>query len=283
MAAMTGERGAAARGRAPGRGRASADRGLARVASAALVCALLLPPGAAAVEKPGAAKPAKGLERSAPLPPSRPEELRGPAPASSSPAPDAGAAKVETPPKGPASVDPSACLDRLAKLGVKVEPMPPIVAGQCGAEHPFVLSTLPDGVDAAPDAQVGCPIAEALSRWVLEAVEPEAQKHLGVPLTKVLIGTSYECRGRNRDPAAKLSEHAFANAVDVMGFAFQKGPNLAVTARGEDTPEGRFQAAVRGRACAYFSTVLGPGSDAAHADHLHLDLRERKAGFRLCQ
>lgn len=282
---MMGERGAAARLRSPGRRRASATRGSARRATAAaLAGALLLPLGAAAVEKPGAAKPAKTPEQSAPLPPSRPEELGGKAPAPSSPAAaETGAAKVETPPKGPASVDPSACLDRLAKLGVKVEPMPPIVAGQCGAEHPFVLSTLPDGVDAAPDAQVGCPVAEALSRWVLEAVEPEAQKHLGVPLTKLLIGTSYECRGRNRDPNAKLSEHAFANAVDVMGFAFQKGPDLAVTARGEDTPEGRFQAAVRGRACAYFSTVLGPGSDAAHADHLHLDLRERKGGYRLCQ
>ena len=50
-----------------------------------------------------------------------------------------------------------------------------------------------------------------------------------------------------------------------------------------ETPEARFVAAVRGGACRYFSTVLGPGSDPAHADHLHLDLRARNRGVRLCQ
>jgi hypothetical protein len=191
--------------------------------------------------------------------------------------------EIAVAPKGPSSDDPTPCLDRIAKLGIKIEPMPPIAAGACGAEHPFRMSKLPDGVVAAPAAQVGCPMAEALARWVLDVVEPEAEKHLKMVPKRILIGTSYECRGQNRDSNAKLSEHAFANAVDVIGFAFEKGPNVSVTARGDDTPEGRFQAAVRGGACTYFNTVLGPGSDASHSDHIHLDHRERKAGQRICQ
>jgi hypothetical protein len=226
---------------------------------------------------------------SPPLPPPRPDRAPQPSAGSQPKEPAKSESNGEAkpaaaiPPNGPSSDDPTPCLDRLAKLGVKLEPMPPIAAGACGAEHPFQMSKLPDGVAAAPTAQVGCPMAEALARWVLEVVEPEAQKHLKLAPKKVLIGTSYECRGQNRDAAAKLSEHAFANAVDVMGFAFEKGPNLGVGARGDDTPEGRFQAAVRSGACTYFSTVLGPGSDPSHSDHIHLDKRERKAGQRICQ
>ena len=35
--------------------------------------------------------------------------------------------------------------------------------------------------------------------------------------------------------------------------------------------------------CARFSTVLGPGSDGYHEDHIHLDLMERRNNYRICQ
>ena len=35
--------------------------------------------------------------------------------------------------------------------------------------------------------------------------------------------------------------------------------------------------------CARFSTVLGPGSDGYHEDHIHLDLMERHNDYRICQ
>jgi hypothetical protein len=121
-----------------------------------------------------------------------------------------------------------------------------------------------------------------LTKWV-EGVSAEAERHLSGPPAKILIGTSYECRGQNRQAGAKLSEHAFANGVDVMGFAFRARPTIAIAPRTGDAPEALFQAAVRQKACAYFSTVLGPGSDAAHANHLHLDMRARRPGSGICQ
>jgi hypothetical protein len=47
----------------------------------------------------------------------------------------------------------------------------------------------------------------------------------------------------------------------------------------------RYIDALRRAACGWFTTVLGPGSDAAHADHLHLDRepRGRDGESRLCQ
>ena len=36
-------------------------------------------------------------------------------------------------------------------------------------------------------------------------------------------------------------------------------------------------------ACTNFTTVLGPGSDSYHENHIHVDLLERPGSYRLCQ
>jgi hypothetical protein len=118
---------------------------------------------------------------------------------------------------------------------------------------------------------------------VQESVLPEAERLLGARPRKVLIGTSYECRSQNRQAGVKLSEHAFANALDIMGWEFETRRPIAVAPRQDESPEAMFLAVIRAKACEHFTTVLGPGADAAHANHLHLDLRERKRGAKLCQ
>ena len=72
--------------------------------------------------------------------------------------------------------------------------------------------------------------------------------------------------------------------MDIAAFGFDDGSRLAIA-----PPEDRgdmavaFQNAVQASACLFFATVLGPGSNAAHDDHLHLDVKARRGGFRLCQ
>ncbi|WP_407521802.1 extensin-like domain-containing protein [Methylobacterium oryzisoli] len=188
-------------------------------------------------------------------------------------------------PSGPPPVlvpDDTACLRRLERLGAKATPLPAIAEGLCGAPKPLRLSELPDGLAVSPAATLTCPAAEAFARWSTE-VRVQAERLLGRAPNAVRIATSYECRGQNHDPDAKLSEHAYANAVDVMGFAFEGREPVTIGTVKAGTPEAAFQAAVQARACAFFRTVLGPGSDAAHGNHLHLDERERNAGHRLCQ
>jgi hypothetical protein len=217
----------------------------------------------------------------APLPPPRPPAIEREKPAS---APITGRFPAGSDANGESRwADSQACLARLAKLGITAEPVPAIGNGSCGAQNPLRLAQLPNWLEVSPPAIVTCPVAEALAKWVLEAVSAEAERHLSSSPTKILIGTSYECRSRNRQAGGKLSEHAFANAVDVMGFAFPKRPAISVASRDDETPEAMFLGAVRAKACTYFTTVLGPGADAAHTDHLHLDLRERKRGAKLCQ
>jgi hypothetical protein len=168
-------------------------------------------------------------------------------------------------------------------MGVRAEPAPDLANGDCGAKSPMKLVQLANGIDVSPPALVTCAAAEALANWVRDGVAPAAERHLASPPSRILVGTSYECRGRNRRAGAKLSEHAFANAFDVMGFEFKKRRAIPIASRTDESPEAMFLGAVRAKACEHFTTVLGPGSDAAHSDHLHLDMRERKRGAKLCQ
>lgn len=212
------------------------------------------------------AKDAPAALPEAPLPPLRPPELSGEA---------ALALKVAPP-------DDAACLRRLERLGARFEALSPLGNGQCSAPRPLSVTALADGVALEPAATLTCRAAEALARWATE-VQASARKELDDSLKSLSLGGTYVCRGQNHDSDAKLSEHSFANAIDVMGYGFAKRPAIKVTAAAEGTAEAAFLAAVRASACGFFRTVLGPGSDAAHGNHLHLDERERNAGHRLCQ
>jgi hypothetical protein len=90
----------------------------------------------------------------------------------------------------------------------------------------------------------------------------------------------FECRGRNRVLGAKLSEHGKGNAIDVRSFTLAGGRSIGLT---DVAVSKGLRAALRASACARFTTVLGPGSDGHHEGHIHLDLAERRNGYRICQ
>lgn len=211
-------------------------------------------------------KDAPAAQPETPLPPARPPELSGEA---------ALALKVSAP-------DDTACLRRLERLGARFEAMAALGNGQCSAPRPLSVTALADGVALEPAATLSCRAAEALARWTTE-VQVAARETFDDGLKSLNLGGTYVCRGQNHDTDAKLSEHSFANAIDVMGYGFAKRAGLKVTASPAGSPEAAFLDRVRASACGFFRTVLGPGSDAAHGNHLHLDLRERNAGHRLCQ
>ena len=78
----------------------------------------------------------------------------------------------------------------------------------------------------------------------------------------------------------QLSEHGRANALDVRAFKLANGRSISLTDR---TVPRELRETVLHSACARFSTVLGPGSDWYHEDHIHLDLMERRGNYRICQ
>ncbi len=177
------------------------------------------------------------------------------------------------------------CERELRKLNAKFTVTGPITGdGQCGWPRAVKLTSLARNVKIKGDIRVRCELALALARWSKEVMVPSAKLHLGKAPKAVRIDTSYQCRRRNNAKTGKLSEHAFANGVDVMGFVFPDDQIFNVAVRsGSANAERAFQAAVRGGSCAYFTTVLGPMTNASHADHFHFDLAVRRGGYRLCQ
>jgi len=91
---------------------------------------------------------------------------------------------------------------------------------------------------------------------------------------------SYECRGFNRVPGAHLSEHGRANALDVRAIKLANGQSIELTDR--SVPR-EVRESVLHAVCTRFTTVLGPGSDGYHENHIHLDLAERRNNYRICQ
>jgi hypothetical protein len=141
--------------------------------------------------------------------------------------------------------------------------------------------TLPDQsrVAISPPATLRCPMAQAVADLVREDVAPSMKK-FGPPLRVLDNFDSYSCRGRNNIRAAQLSEHGKADAIDIRDFALADGREFGLTDIHIDKD---WRETIRASVCARFATVLGPGSDGYHEEHIHLDLAERRNNYKLCQ
>ena len=229
-----------------------------------------------------------------------PEDRTSPASARPAPASDGGGeARSAVPPV----VHQIACPAlRAGRVNGKI--VPAVRQGDCGADSPLQLKSVAD-VMLSGEPLSTCAMAEGLAN-VGEAAKVAARDILGTELTAIVTGPGYECRRRNRAATGKLSEHAFANALDIAGFSFADGRRVTVEAdwphlpasdtqddtpadeagqenapagaaplsAGEraSTPEAKFLLAVRDAACGIFTTVLSPDSNSAHHSHLHFDL-----------
>ncbi|WP_315838919.1 extensin family protein [Bradyrhizobium prioriisuperbiae] len=184
----------------------------------------------------------------------------------------------------PAEPPPSPCRLALTEAIAIAPSLPPIRGpGACGGEDLVRLEAvvLAGGkrVPMKPAAILRCTMASAIADWVRSDMAALAEK-LGSGLSEVDNFDSFECRGRNRIKGAQLSEHGKANALDVRGVKLASGRFISLTDRSESR-EVREQVLLS--VCKRFATVLGPGSDWYHEDHIHLDLAERRGNYRICQ
>ncbi|WP_417520125.1 extensin family protein [Minwuia sp.] len=182
----------------------------------------------------------------------------------------------------------AACQAVLDQLGVTYTVLDKPVTStdpECGIARPVSVQEIQPGVTLQPDSRLRCATALALAEWVRDFVVPATERleNRG-RLTAIDHGSTYVCRRRNNAKTGKLSEHSFGNAVDIMGFRFSAGSSIRIRPRQRTGKiEESFQRAVRAASCLNFTTVIGPGTDASHADHLHLDIKKRSGGWRLCQ
>ncbi len=178
----------------------------------------------------------------------------------------------------------SACRVALTEA-IAIAPSIPDIHGPggCGGEDLVRLEAvvLPDKqkVTVKPAAILRCAMASAITDWIRTDMTQLARS-LGSVITELDNFDSFECRGRNRIVGARLSEHGRANALDVRSLTLANGRSIALADR--TVPREVRESVVRS-VCARFSTVLGPGSDWYHEDHIHLDLMERRNDYRICQ
>jgi hypothetical protein len=167
--------------------------------------------------------------------------------------------------------------DRPAGLP-QMEPMPRLGPSQGNSVAAF------GPVVVRPAATLACPIVSVLDRWLADSVQPASMRWFGARVVEIKQISAYSCRGMNGNSHAHISEHAFGNALDIAGFTLADGRQISVKDgwRGLSEEQG-FLRDVQAAACQQFATVLAPGSNVYHYDHIHVDLMRRASGRVICQ
>jgi hypothetical protein len=216
------------------------------------------------------------------------------------PAPPVSAAPAPTEvPRQSAAASGLDCHASLVEKGIIAEPVapPPGSEGACTIDDPVRLVRVAaegaqNGAVSFPDAPVvTCRFAEAFGGWVATLATPLLLGKVGAPLATIRTGPGFECRSRNRVEGGKLSAHGVGIAIDIASFELADKRVLTVKRAegGANTPAARNEdqalAALRTAACGWFTTILGPGSDPSHADHLHVDVMMHGSNerYRICQ
>lgn len=170
-----------------------------------------------------------------------------------------------------AAADPARCRAVLAEGGVRFVEEPDRVSGACAIRDTVRLQT--PAIALAPAAPVmTCGEALAYAFWARHTVQPAARAELGEPIARVEHYGTYACRNVYGRATGARSQHAYANAIDVVAFRTASGGRVSVLADFRDEGlEGRFLRRARDGACRWFRAVLGPDYNEAHRDHLHLD------------
>jgi hypothetical protein len=187
----------------------------------------------------------------------------------------------------------SDCVTRLALKGVlaeRPETISPPPYPACKIAESLVLISVKDMARsgnpiAFPDRPLlSCEMAERLAEFSVANAAPLARSTYKTSVASIATGPGYECRPRNRQVGAKISSHGQGNAIDIATINLDDGRVISI-----EKPNGvetvKFLTALRFSACAAFNTVLGPGSDDAHANHIHIDIEPRgKSGnSKFCQ
>ena len=167
------------------------------------------------------------------------------------------------------------CRKRLQRLGVKYRDIPRIRdSASCGIDWPVEVTSLGHGIKMAPAAKLNCAMAEEAARWVQKDLAPAARTRYLSGIAEIRQMSSYSCR--KIAGSRSMSEHSKGNALDIGAIKLRNGRVIDVHRPGLFAfRERSFLRRVRGEACDRFGTVLGPGYNRDHADHFHIDLKER--------
>ncbi len=173
-----------------------------------------------------------------------------------------------------------ACFDSLEKSGAKFTRLNTQVGiGVCSVADAVQLQSIRIGGETVklPDQPtLNCGFAVKFTDWIKDEASKIVETATQSTIASLGTGPGFQCRGRNGDASGKMSEHAYGNAVDIERIKLANGETIEI--KDAMTIGAKFQptlATLRATSCQYFTTVLGPGANEAHATHFHLDLARR--------
>ncbi|GAB5504739.1 extensin-like domain-containing protein [Pyruvatibacter sp.] len=183
---------------------------------------------------------------------------------------------IDRSPAASASVPSQQCFAQLSATGASYTPLPNrFDAPGCTQVDAVSLTGLQGDASRFAIGNLGpvtCETASTFAGWARYGVDRAARIHLGASLARIETFGSYSCR--NVAGSTRRSAHARAEAIDVAAFVLEDGRRIRVDGDWDDgtAAEREFLRVVRESACKRFGTVLSPDYDAAHADHLHLEV-----------
>jgi hypothetical protein len=188
-----------------------------------------------------------------------------------------------------AASDYAECVSDLTSKGVVFEQVGDVRQEGCQLSGAIKLTAV-----ATPFGDVGisgkptmlCSFARQFSGWVRDVGAPLTLAYTGERLAQIEAGRAFACQARYDKPGAIPSEHAKGDAIDIASFVLADNRRIRVKQEASAVPLARdLVRALRTTACGYFTTVLGPGSDAAHEEHLHFDsgMHGATPNYRICE
>jgi len=179
-----------------------------------------------------------------------------------------------------AAVGGDACRSLLTQQGVSFQNVADSTDGAFCSIHDALL--ISGGIASLHPigAVMTCREALAFAVWERQVVQPAAAQVFGTKVSVIDHFGSYQCRRMYGQSSGDISQHALANAIDVAGFELADGTKVTVANDWNDPgPKGVFLHRVRQGACGVFSVVLSPDYNAAHKNHLHLDMSPDRLGL----
>lgn len=167
------------------------------------------------------------------------------------------------------------CLARLGQLGAEYSPLPDRYIDQgCNTLGTVQLAALHSDEATLGVSNLGpvtCEVGQVFAAWARFGVDRAARQILGSGVHSIETFGSYSCR--NVAGTDRRSAHSTGAAIDVSGFVLEDGRRVMVKSAwfGGSESEREFLRVVQGSACRRFATVLGPGYNSAHHDHLHVE------------
>lgn len=129
------------------------------------------------------------------------------------------------------------CTEALNNIHAVIESLPPRRNGRCGTPAPIRLISIGKiaPVKLVPAPTINCRMLVPLKRWIERSLQPAADKYLDTSVTRIQIMSSYACRTRYGRRGSRMSEHAFANALDIGGFVLADKRSVSVLKHWGDT------------------------------------------------